>query len=193
MNQIYVHKKYQIFIYNILILRYYINIIIMMGECYVCAIETNELSKCKCKNMFLHLECQLKLLDNRYETTCSICLEEYSNINITTIEKKKKISKKGKKLILFIILEILALGALFFEILVLLDIVDNEEDYTINIDEIEDYFILIVTFIIFFIIIIVTKPIYALMKYIIINKAFFDIEKNKIITIKLEEDINRLL
>ena len=31
------------------------------------------------------------------------------------------------------------------------------------------------------------------MKYIIINKAFFDIEKNKIITIKLEEDINRLL
>ena len=165
----------------------------MMGECYVCTIETNELSKCKCKNMFLHLECQLKLLDNRDETTCSICLEEYSNINITTIEKKKKISKKGKKLILFIILEILALGALFFEILVLLDIVDNEEDYTINIDETEDYFILIVTFIIFFIIIIGTKPIYALMKYIIINKAFFDIEKNKIITIKLEEDINRLL
>jgi len=164
-----------------------------MGECYVCTIETNELSKCKCKNMFLHLECQLKLLDNRHETTCSICLEEYSNINITTIEKKKKISKKGKKLILFIILEILALGALFFEILVLLDIVDNEEDYTINIDETEDYFILIVTFIIFFIIIIGTKPIYALMKYIIINKAFFDIEKTKIITIKLEEDINRLL
>ncbi len=163
-----------------------------MGECYICTLETNELSKCKCKNMFLHLECQLKLLDKRNDKKCSICLQEYTNINVIIIEKKK-ISKKGKKLILFIVLEILALGALFFEILVLLDIVDNEDDYTINISKEEDYFILIVTFIMFFIIIIGTKPIYNLIKYIIVNKAFFDIEKNEIVTIKLEEDINRIL
>tara|TARA_B100000925_G_scaffold291729_1_gene281043 strand:- start:1533 stop:2111 length:579 start_codon:yes stop_codon:yes gene_type:complete len=192
MNLIYVHKKCKIFIYNILILRYYINIVIIMGECYICTLETNELSKCKCKNMFLHLECQLKLLDKRNDKKCSICLQEYTNINVIIIEKKK-ISKKGKKLILFIVLEILALGALFFEILVLLDIVDNEDDYTINISKEEDYFILIVTFIMFFIIIIGTKPIYNLIKYIIVNKAFFDIEKNEIVTIKLEEDINRIL
>ena len=192
MNLIYVHKKCKIFIYNILILRYYINIVIIMGECYICTLETNELSKCKCKNMFLHLECQLKLLDKRNDKKCSICLQEYTNINVIKIEKKK-ISKKGKKLILFIVLEILALGALFFEILVLLDIVDNEDDYTINISKEEDYFILIVTFIMFFIIIIGTKPIYNLIKYIIVNKAFFDIEKNEIVTIKLEEDINRIL
>lgn len=31
------------------------------------------------------------------------------------------------------------------------------------------------------------------MKYIIINKAFFYIEKKEIITIKTDEDINRIL
>ncbi len=165
-----------------------------MGECYICTLETNELSKCKCKNMFLHLECQFKLLEKTQDARCSICLEEYSNINIVTMEKKK-LSKKSKILILFVTLETLALGALLFEIFVLLNIVDNEEDNTINISQEEDLFILIVTFIIFFIIIIGIKPIYDLIKYIIINKACFDIEKNEIITIKIDEEegINRIL
>tara|TARA_B100001769_G_C22092130_1_gene589080 strand:- start:1166 stop:1660 length:495 start_codon:yes stop_codon:yes gene_type:complete len=164
----------------------------MIGECYVCTLETHELSKCKCKNMFLHLECQLKLLNTKKLSKCSICLGEYTNLNVIII-KKKKLSKKAKNLILFIIFEILAFVALFFEVSVLLNILNDDEDYTININKEEEYFILIVSITILFLIIIACKPIYNLMKYIIINKAFFYIEKKEIITIKTDEDINRIL
>lgn len=163
-----------------------------MGECYICTIETNELSKCKCKNLFLHLECQLKLLDRRDDIKCSICLEEYRNINVNIVEKKT-ISDKGKLLLSIIIAEIVGIGTVIFESCILLNMIYNDKNYGENLNEREE--VLILSVIIFFLIgiIIGIKTIYILMKYIIINKAFFDIENKKIIKIKSEEDINRIL
>ena len=163
-----------------------------MGECYICTLETNEFSKCKCKNMFLHLECQFKLLEKTQNARCSVCLEEYSNINIETIEKKK-LSKKSKILILYVILEIIGFGVLIFELYILLNIVDNDIDYTEDIDKVEEYVILGVILFFSLLLMIGFKSIYSLAKYIIINKSFYDIKKSKIINIKFEEDINTIL
>jgi len=162
------------------------------GDCYICTLETNELSKCKCKNMFLHLKCQLKLVDVKKDTRCSICLEEYSNLNVIIV-KKKKLSYKSKILLLFIIIEIIVFGGLIFELSVLLNIVDNDTDYTEDIDKVEEYVILGVIIFFSLLLMIGFKPIYSLMKYIIINKSFYDIKKTKIINIKFEEDINTIL
>ena len=52
------------------------------GECYICFNITNELSNCLCKNVFLHIECQKKFINDYKKTQCSICEGEFSNIII---------------------------------------------------------------------------------------------------------------
>ena len=49
--------------------------------------ETHELSKSIVK-ICLHLECQLKLLNTKKQSKCSICLGEYTNLNVIIIKKK---------------------------------------------------------------------------------------------------------
>ena len=154
-----------------------------MGECYICTLETDELSKCKCKNMYLHLECQLKILDSRDDIKCSICLEEYINIDIIIVEKKT-ISDKGKLLLSIIIAELVGIGTVIFESCILLDMIYNDKNGREDLNEREEFLILSV--IIFFLIWIIMgiKVIYMLIKYIIINKSFYVIENKKIIKIK---------
>ncbi len=65
-----------------------------MGECYICTLETCELSNCKCKNLFLHKKCKIKLINSRNNTTCSICNEEYYDIDSIIVDiNKMKIRK----------------------------------------------------------------------------------------------------
>ena len=52
------------------------------GECYICFEYTNELSKCLCKNLFLHIECQRKFIDVYKKLNCGICKNEFSNVII---------------------------------------------------------------------------------------------------------------
>ena len=52
------------------------------GECYICFNITNELSKCLCKNVFLHIECQKKFINDYKKIKCSICDGKFSNIII---------------------------------------------------------------------------------------------------------------
>ena len=52
------------------------------GECYICFNITNELSNCLCKNVFLHIECQKKFINDYKKTQCTICEGEFSNIII---------------------------------------------------------------------------------------------------------------
>ncbi len=62
-----------------------------MGECYICTLETCELSNCKCKNLFLHKKCKINLVNLTNTTTCSICNQEYDDIDliIESINKMK--------------------------------------------------------------------------------------------------------
>ncbi len=54
-----------------------------LGECYICTLESAPLSPCNCKNMYLHNNCQIKLMQEKGQK-CSICLEEFNNIQVFT-------------------------------------------------------------------------------------------------------------
>ncbi len=75
-----------------------------MGECYICTLETCELSNCKCKNLFLHKNCKIKLINSRNNTTCSICNEEYYDIDSIIVNINKM---KIRKMIFSILIEFL--------------------------------------------------------------------------------------
>ena len=55
-----------------------------MGEiektCYLCFEECNDLSRCNCKNVYLHLKCQKEIIDRSNDYKCTICKKEYTNI-----------------------------------------------------------------------------------------------------------------
>ena len=58
-----------------------------MGECYICTLETDNLSNCKCTNMLLHDECQLKIIrTNNNCMKCKVCETEYTNVELKVIE-----------------------------------------------------------------------------------------------------------
>jgi hypothetical protein len=60
-----------------------------MMECYICTFETEKLSNCKCKNMVLHEECQLKLINSKNNSIkCSMCNTEYINVALEIVETK---------------------------------------------------------------------------------------------------------
>jgi len=55
--------------------------------CYVCFEDCEELSRCGCKNIYLHIRCQKDIIDRNNDYKCTICKEEYSNVvyaNIVT-------------------------------------------------------------------------------------------------------------
>ena len=54
-----------------------------LGECYICTLESAQLSPCNCKNMYLHYQCQIKLIHEKGEK-CSVCLEDFNNVEIFT-------------------------------------------------------------------------------------------------------------
>ena len=61
-----------------------------MGECYICTLETNKLSNCKCINMVLHEECQLRIIrSNSNSLKCKVCDTDYINVELKTITTKR--------------------------------------------------------------------------------------------------------
>lgn len=61
-----------------------------MGECYICTLETDKLSNCKCKNLVLHEECQLKIImANNNCMKCKVCNTDFTNVELKTIETRR--------------------------------------------------------------------------------------------------------
>lgn len=54
-----------------------------LGECYICTLEFAPLSPCNCKNMYLHYNCQIKLIHEN-DDKCSVCLEKFNNVEVIT-------------------------------------------------------------------------------------------------------------
>ena len=52
------------------------------GECYICFEKDAPLSECKCKNIYLHKECQKKYIEKKNSIVCSICKKNYNNAEL---------------------------------------------------------------------------------------------------------------
>lgn len=48
--------------------------------CYVCFENCEELSKCRCKDIYLHLECQKNIISSNNNYNCTICRQKYFNV-----------------------------------------------------------------------------------------------------------------
>ena len=58
-------------------------------ECFICTSNEGDVwpSDCKCKDRFMHPECQLRLLKNRTDMTCPVCLEKYNNVTFKQVRR----------------------------------------------------------------------------------------------------------
>jgi len=52
----------------------------MEKNCFICTESCNNLSPCKCKNLYVHEECLLKSIYALNKTKCTICLSEYKDL-----------------------------------------------------------------------------------------------------------------
>ena len=68
---------------------------INLQECYICYEKCNILSPCDCKTLYMHKECQKKMINKTNISKCKICNKEYNNIRIN-IKYKLEITKFGK-------------------------------------------------------------------------------------------------
>ena len=71
---------------------------INLQECYICYIcyeNCDILSPCDCKTLYMHKECQKKLINKTNVSKCKICNKEYNNIRIN-IKYKLQITTFGK-------------------------------------------------------------------------------------------------
>jgi len=75
-----------------------------LGECYICALDSAPLSPCNCRNMYLHYHCQIKLIHEKGEK-CSVCLEEFNNVDVYT-KVKYVYSWQTKSAFIMIILDV---------------------------------------------------------------------------------------
>ena len=50
--------------------------------CYICFEPCLTRSNCKCQDIYVHKECLIRYIKFSHKKTCSICLEEYSDIKI---------------------------------------------------------------------------------------------------------------
>ena len=87
-----------------------------LGECYICTENNAPLSRCDCKNMYIHNNCLIKLIENK-GSKCSVCLKEYNNVTVIIIEKKK-LSGKGKMIYFLVFLNLNGLILSIYELFV---------------------------------------------------------------------------
>ena len=57
--------------------------------CYICFEPCSKKSNCKCQDLYVHDACLIKYIKFSHKKTCSICLEEYQDIEIKNIVKQK--------------------------------------------------------------------------------------------------------
>ena len=84
-----------------------------MGECYICIEGDGKLSRCNCKNMYIHDECLLELISKTNTSKCSICKEEFKNVNIL-VKRKRNLTLYGQVLIVFILLNVTVGGTFIY-------------------------------------------------------------------------------
>lgn len=75
-----------------------------LGECYICALDSAPLSPCNCRNMYLHYQCQIKLIHEKGEK-CSVCLVEFNNVDVYT-KVKYVYSWQTKSAFIMIIIDV---------------------------------------------------------------------------------------
>lgn len=139
-----------------------------LGECYICAENNAPLSRCDCKNMYIHNNCLIKLIENK-GSKCSVCLKEYNNITVITIEKKR-ISRKGKIIFFLVFLNINILIISIYELFVYI-YVDSSD------------FVLTLTIIFFIFSIMFASYLSKFTSDLINNNDFYKIIKKIVVTI----------
>lgn len=68
--------------------------------CFVCNEGGDDLLQlCNCKNMWLHLDCQRKLIERTaaHRTGCPVCKTPYSNIKMAAL--KRKLTREGHRMV----------------------------------------------------------------------------------------------
>ena len=68
---------------------------INLQECYICYENCDILSPCDCKTLYMHKECQKKLINKSNISKCKICNKEYNNVKVN-IKYKLEITNFGK-------------------------------------------------------------------------------------------------
>lgn len=59
--------------------------------CYVCMEPCNVLSRCACKNRYIHTHCLIKLVEsNSLSNICSVCTQPISNVNVTNLSFQRR-------------------------------------------------------------------------------------------------------
>ena len=86
------------------------------GECYICLKPNAPISPCLCKNMYLHIDCQKKLVDSLNNEKCSVCKSEYNNIQVV-VKRKYNINACGIIIIMLIFVFILCVSTGIFTII----------------------------------------------------------------------------
>lgn len=156
-----------------------------MGECYICAFETDKLSNCKCNNLVLHDECQLRIVSsNNNCMKCKVCDTDYINVELKMVETKRlNCSFWVKKEIVAYYIKIIILyggGTAGCYLLAILP------------------FMRLISFFIFGVssglIIVGTSFVYGLCLCIgeELSNGLYIVDKTEVLKIKNEEDINRI-
>lgn len=71
------------------------------GPCYVCFGEDAPPSPCKCRDRFLHAECQTRLVRTSGHARCAVCTVDFPNV---TVVPTHKLTPRGRRLLLAVAL-----------------------------------------------------------------------------------------
>ena len=88
---------------------------INLKECYICYEDTDLLSPCNCKTLYLHKQCQEKFIKLSKNNICKICNKEYTNVKMDIYKKKIVITLYGKRILYNICFITFINGILFVE------------------------------------------------------------------------------
>ena len=141
-----------------------------LGECYICTLESAPLSPCDCINMYLHYNCQIKLIHEKGEK-CTVCLKEFNNVEVIT-KINYYYTFHTKSAFCMIILGINIGGAGLFEI------------YLYSFSNIRSIFVLVIGNLFLVISFSIGIMMYRIIKQLIITNRFYEIKIERIINLK---------
>ncbi len=142
-----------------------------LGECYICALDSAPLSPCNCRNMYLHYHCQIKLIHEKGEK-CSVCLEEFNNVDVYT-KVKYVYSWQTKSAFIMIILDV---G---------ISVMGLYEIYLYSFSNGHPFFILIIGNLFLAMSFILAIMMYRTLKQLRISGRYYEIKSERIINLKI--------
>lgn len=77
------------------------------NTCYVCYEECQKVSACECKNIYLHDNCQLKIIKSLNSTECTVCKHEYKNVQIIDKHRYTRYNKNCWYMIMLLFLSLM--------------------------------------------------------------------------------------